>query len=883
MKKRAQKKEQTVSEETPRRAETLHDSPNIAKLSGKKLLVFRLTLTFIPILLFLILEIGLRIGKTGYPTSFLQEIIKDGKKYYVENKYFGYRFFPSKLARSPEPLICLAEKPAGVYRIVVFGESAALGDPAPAYSFARMLETMLNEQISGIKFEVLNVSMTAINSHVILEIAKDCRKLNADLWLLYVGNNEVIGPFAPATVFTFKNLPYPLIRLIINLKELRTFQLIQFAIEKITTEKYGFKEWGGMEMFLNNQIRFQDRVLNNVYLNFRKNISCIIETGLKSGADVLLTTPLANYTDCAPFGSLHKEGLSESDLRQWNNLFESGKRHEEKKQFSEALSYYKKAEAIDNTYAELLFRMARCLEKTAREEKDVRLAYEYYRRTVDFDTMRFRPDSRILDIIKSVAENYITRSSNLKSSPCFKYSDTLSALESHGVKLPNKDILWEHVHLNFKGNYLLASIYADEIVNILKSKATSGGFNFTIKTNWLSETTIYAKVGLTDYDRLKVSKEMEKRLNLPPFVYRINHSDEIQRLKSDIESLEKITQTAIIQKYISEYEKLLDKRPDDFVLRQRYAELLDENGFYDKALEQWEFVKSLIPHYPVAYLQIGNLLDKMGRSAEAIPYFQTALKMNPRSAEVYSSLGLCLLNLNRYDEALSAFKNALKLKPDFPAIYVNMSLAYSAKGDMEAAKQQCLYAISISTNYGAAYLNLGKYYALEGNHEIALSNYLKVVEIDNKNSIAYYNLANALSRLGRKQEALTNYLRAIELNPQFGEAHLNLAFELLDLKDSQSALRHFQTAARILTNNVIAQVNCGIAFAKAGRFNEAAVYLEKALQLDPTDPQIHYNLGLLYTKMGQREKAIIEFSKTLEINPTHREARAQLDKLMPKQ
>jgi hypothetical protein len=44
--------------------------------------------------------------------------------------------------------------------------------------------------------EVINTAMTAINSHVIREIAKDCVRLGADFWVVYAGNNEVVGPLA---------------------------------------------------------------------------------------------------------------------------------------------------------------------------------------------------------------------------------------------------------------------------------------------------------------------------------------------------------------------------------------------------------------------------------------------------------------------------------------------------------------------------------------------------------------------------------------------------------------------------------------------------------------------------------------------------------------
>ncbi len=43
--------------------------------------------------------------------------------------------------------------------------------------------------------------MTAINSHVILPIARDCAAQNGDFWVIYMGNNEVVGPYGSGTVF----------------------------------------------------------------------------------------------------------------------------------------------------------------------------------------------------------------------------------------------------------------------------------------------------------------------------------------------------------------------------------------------------------------------------------------------------------------------------------------------------------------------------------------------------------------------------------------------------------------------------------------------------------------------------------------------------------
>src|SRR4030095_1573736 len=89
---------------------------------------------------------------------------------------------------------------------------------SPAYGFARMLREVLEERCPGTKFEVVNVAMTAISSHAILRIARDCTSFEGDLWIVYMGNNEVVGPFGAGSVFGAKAPSLPLIRVVLAAK-----------------------------------------------------------------------------------------------------------------------------------------------------------------------------------------------------------------------------------------------------------------------------------------------------------------------------------------------------------------------------------------------------------------------------------------------------------------------------------------------------------------------------------------------------------------------------------------------------------------------------------------------------------------------------------------
>ena len=91
----------------------------------------------------------------------------------------------------------------------MLGESAAQGTPAPAFGFARILEVMLAREHPGRRFEVVNVAMRGINSHVIREIAAECGRFEPDLFLIYMGDQRDGRPPFPEPGVEPHALPAP--------------------------------------------------------------------------------------------------------------------------------------------------------------------------------------------------------------------------------------------------------------------------------------------------------------------------------------------------------------------------------------------------------------------------------------------------------------------------------------------------------------------------------------------------------------------------------------------------------------------------------------------------------------------------------------------------
>jgi hypothetical protein len=145
----------------------------------------------IPVGILLLAESTLRITGYGYDPSAIIPCQVQGRKAYHGNCRFSWRFFPGYIARDFPPFLFPETKSDKTFRIFVVGASAARGEPATEYSFWRMIQVLLDERYPEVSFEVIPVAMAAINSHVCREIVDECIGYAPDLFIVYLGNNEV--------------------------------------------------------------------------------------------------------------------------------------------------------------------------------------------------------------------------------------------------------------------------------------------------------------------------------------------------------------------------------------------------------------------------------------------------------------------------------------------------------------------------------------------------------------------------------------------------------------------------------------------------------------------------------------------------------------------
>ena len=564
-------------------------------------------------------ELSLRWAGYGYSPHFARrQKLATGETVWRDNRWCTAPFFTPALVRRPQPFRLEDHKPAGTYRIFVLGSSAAMGDPDASFSLSRMLEGLLTAAYPGTRFEVVNAGITAINTHLVRGIAADCAQLEPDLFIVYEGNNEVIGPFGPSAVFAPFLRSSTLIRMAAWAQGTRTGQALGAFARGISRHGDPAKDWGGMQMFLGQQITIDDPRLDSVCAHFAENLQAISASAQRAGAHTLLCTVVTNQRDFAPFSSQHRAGLPDAERRQWDADFAAALAAERTHDPAQAEARFGRALAIDDRYAELPFRLGRLQLQLGKNAEGA----ASLQRALDLDALRFRTDSRLNATIRDVA-------AHAPGTTLVDLATELAARSAHGS--PGDDLLYEHVHLTFRGTYDAAVQLMPQIgADLLRRHLASGP-----PAKILTIDEMRQRLAFTIYEQATIALELLNRFRAAPFTGQIDDGLRVRTWQRRFDAANAMLSRPEATDYLaSTYAAARRLAPNDWVLERN----------------------------------AGEMLVARHRPADAVPLLQAAAAIIPDDADTIVALGLAQQALGHTAEAKTAFDTVRRIEPGHPLL-----------------------------------------------------------------------------------------------------------------------------------------------------------------------------------------------------------------------
>ncbi|GAB3036341.1 SGNH/GDSL hydrolase family protein [Spirosoma pulveris] len=418
----------------------------------KRLWLYKAISVTIPLFMLVLIEILLRLFGYGHDLSLFVED-PERKGYWVMNQYTSERYFTqteNATIGNFEPFP--QRKADGTVRIFVLGESTTIGYPYMHNgSFHRWLKYRLMHTFPDKEFEIINLSLTAVNTYTVYGFAKDLVDYAPDAVLIYTGHNEYYGALGVGSTSSIAHNP-SLMRLVIWLREFRLIQLINHIIngvrKAVSNQKADLRENLMKRMAADQQIPYGSPIYQAGVDQFKTNLNDLCQLLSKQQIPVFISNLVSNEKDLKPFISAPGDGASSAQA-----------------QFQLA----------SQTYA----------------NGDFDAAKRAYIHAKELDLLRFRAPEAMNQIIRDVTIKY----------PGVTLVDSKRLFNEHSPHgILGQETLLEHVHPNLFGYALLSDAFYEALKQ--RQLIPANG------KNEISFATLRNRMPITAVDSLKGAYEM---------------------------------------------------------------------------------------------------------------------------------------------------------------------------------------------------------------------------------------------------------------------------------------------------------------------------------------------------------------------------------------
>lgn len=447
------------------------DSPEdsaLQKRRPKRRLGFRVAAVALAVLPFLLLEGGLRLfgvgadladpdlhGGYNEATQLFEVVNNDDGVAARKTRLARQRFFVEQ--QFP------VEKDSNEFRVFVLGGSTVQGRPySVETSFAAWLQILLNSAAENRTVRVINCGGVSYASYRLKSVLKEVVNYDPDLIVLATGHNEFLEDrtfAAERDKSTFTKAFDSAARSSRTVMVLRRMAGYE-APEEPTEETEG----GTVEARLDNPAGYasyqRDPEWHDaVSRQFAESLDDMAESCKAADVPLMLVKLGCNRRDCAPFKSQHRKDLSIEDEQAWQLLADSGKEMGDV-DAEVGLAAYRQALEIDDQFALLHFRMARCLDRLGKTEE----ARTFYDAAVELDVCPLRMPASIATQMQQAAERHQ-----------LTLVDAEGRLQAaHRDGLPGFNAYIDHVHPTIGGHQQIA-------VELAKNVCTTDfGFSGTL-------------------------------------------------------------------------------------------------------------------------------------------------------------------------------------------------------------------------------------------------------------------------------------------------------------------------------------------------------------------------------------------------------------------
>ncbi len=335
---------------------------------------------------------------------------------------------------------------------------------------------------------------------------------------------------------------------------------------------------------------------------------------------------------------------------------------------------------------------------------------------------------------------------------------------------------------------------------------------------------------------------------------------------------------------IRAYEDAILMDPDEFEVRQDYAEALETGHRPAEALAELGRILDAHPEFADVHLRAAKLCGQLGDLPAAMVHAEAALEINPRYLEALILRGLLLSEMDQAEAAIAAFHRALEVNEQYTVAYAGLALAQDRAGLVKESAETMELARTIAPGAVQIYARLSRLGLLaavardqqaeaprsdSAAAQFAVKPGAKTAQqtgkkrgtgaaparippsaLDSCSAAAARNAAATIDHDQSLRRQIEAHRQAVARNPRYADVRYYYGLLLSSLGHTEEALEQYLAAVSINPRYVEAQVRVAMIYWQTNRPEEALAALKQAENIAPAELAAHYRFGVLWADRG---------------------------------
>jgi tetratricopeptide (TPR) repeat protein len=264
-----------------------------------------------------------------------------------------------------------------------------------------------------------------------------------------------------------------------------------------------------------------------------------------------------------------------------------------------------------------------------------------------------------------------------------------------------------------------------------------------------------------------------------------------------------------------------------------------------------------------ARILYGSLLQRQGAYAEALDQFEYAIGIDPMETQAHLRAGVCCLRMNDIEQARSLLGTALELDPKHASAHLAMASVLSATGETEGAISHLEEVLRLDPQMAPARILKARLLKQSGNISEAIEELGSFVKANPDHVGATVRLARLYEEQGDTEKATELLEAATKIRSDVGMVWALLGRLKLRVNDYAGAEKAFREAVRLRPRNFFNSLGLIRALTPQRKFDEARKLLRRLPRQGDFASIVHQCYGDIYAAQDMHDEAVQSYRAAL--------------------